>query len=574
MKKLIAFAFFCSFWGNTFSQSTIFEINKKLGKGINMGNMLEAPTETAWSNPFRDEYFKIIAEQGLNHVRIPIRWDTPERSDQMAPYKLKSEFLSRVKYVVDLALKENLYVIINMHHHETMFTDPVANSPKFLAQWEQIAAYFKGYNDRLIFEVLNEPHDKLTPAVWNPLFKQALAIIRKENPTRAVLIAPTNYNGLSGVPFMDIPNDPNLIISIHYYDPFQFTHQGAEWISGDSKKWLGTKWENTRQERNEVKQAFKNLITVAKTKNLPINIGEFGAYSTADIDSRTKWTNFLARWFEEQGFSWAYWEFSAGFGIYNPSSKTILKPLANALINDKMYPEVIIQTNLVYESKFVSNSDNWVLNINNTSAKGNLAVGSNEIKLNITQSGSEEWHAQLVKSNIRLEKGKRYFVTLELDSDKPISFSHYIGKSSGDYTAYSGYRGMVVDKQTSLGYSFIMNSPTDEAARIVFDLGKITSPLIIKSFIIEVEKEILLSTQSESSEITIFPNPSGDSITIYTQSHVLELEAFDMKGTRISQVQFRKEQSPTLSVSNWKAGKYILLISTEKGKVKQRFIKN
>ena len=65
-------------------QLNIFELNKKMGKGINMGNMFEAPSESAWGNPFRDDYFKRIADLGINHVRIPIRWDVPERTQQTA----------------------------------------------------------------------------------------------------------------------------------------------------------------------------------------------------------------------------------------------------------------------------------------------------------------------------------------------------------------------------------------------------------------------------------------------------------------------------------------------------------
>ena len=62
------------------AQPTVFEINKSLGKGINMGNMFEAPSETEWGNPFRDDYFKRIADLGFNHVRIPIRWDVAARA--------------------------------------------------------------------------------------------------------------------------------------------------------------------------------------------------------------------------------------------------------------------------------------------------------------------------------------------------------------------------------------------------------------------------------------------------------------------------------------------------------------
>jgi aryl-phospho-beta-D-glucosidase BglC (GH1 family) len=91
---------------------------QNLGRGINLGNMFEAPSETAWGNPFKEEYITKIAEQGFNHIRMPIRWDVAERTQLTAPYTVNPVFLARIKSVVDLAISKNLYVIINMHNHE------------------------------------------------------------------------------------------------------------------------------------------------------------------------------------------------------------------------------------------------------------------------------------------------------------------------------------------------------------------------------------------------------------------------------------------------------------------------
>ena len=163
-------------------------------------------------------------------------------------------------------------------------------------------------------------------AKWNLFFKDALTEIRKTNPTRGVLMGIAPWGGLSGVPNIEFPDDNYTILTIHYYDPFNFTHQGAEWVA-NSNPWLGTKWENTQLERNEIISAFAFAQSLAKQKNKPIHVGEFGAYNKADLESRIKWTNFLARWFESQGFSWAYWEWSAGFGIFNPATNQVLHSL-------------------------------------------------------------------------------------------------------------------------------------------------------------------------------------------------------------------------------------------------------
>jgi endoglucanase len=184
MKWLIFLAVFLPLY--TLGQTDVFELNQKLGRGMNMGNMFEAPAEGEWGNPFRNDYFRQIKELGFDHVRIPIRWDTPARTQMTPPYTINPTFFNRIKEVVDLALEQDLMVIINMHHHDALFQNPAQNKERFLTQWIQIAEFFKDYPEVLLFEVMNEPHNQLTPELWNQYFAEALVEIRKTNPNRAV----------------------------------------------------------------------------------------------------------------------------------------------------------------------------------------------------------------------------------------------------------------------------------------------------------------------------------------------------------------------------------------------------
>ena len=142
MKKITFLSLLLTFSGGiVFGQNnlTILELNKALGRGINMGNMFEAPSEGEWGNPFKDDYFQKISAMGFSHVRIPVLWDVPARASQTAPYTINSTFLGRIKQVVDNAITNKLQVVINMHHHEGLFANPATDKAKFLAQWTQIA---------------------------------------------------------------------------------------------------------------------------------------------------------------------------------------------------------------------------------------------------------------------------------------------------------------------------------------------------------------------------------------------------------------------------------------------------
>lgn len=552
----------------------IFDLNQKLGKGVNMGNMFEAPNETAWGNPFQDNYFNKIANLGFNHVRIPIRWDTPERTMQSAPYTIDVNFVKRVQHVVDKALEEDLYVIINMHHHDAIFSNPDDVKPRFISQWEQIAEHFKDYDERLLFEVLNEPHDNLTPEKWNRFFAEALTTIRATNPTRAVLMGTANWGGLGGIANLDIPDDNNLILTIHYYEPFQFTHQGAEWVSGNADAWLGTTWEDTNLERQEVELQFQYLEIFAKEHNIPVHIGEFGAYSRADLESRVKWTNFLARWFEEQGYSWAYWEFSAGFGIYNPSSNEYLQPLADALLKTPMAEPQIVKTEIIFESDFTANDNEWFLGVQ-AQAGGNYTKQEGTAEITVTQSSNSEWHVQFVKNGISLKQGSRYLVTFEAAAADNASFTNYIGKTFGDYGAYSGYKNFTVTKDfLKYAYTFTMQSPDDPLARVAFDFASTQTTFFIKNFRIEeVFPETVTSAfELEDLNLFIYPNPTQDFLQLKGLEEYQRYYLVNALGEKILAGKLNGTTEKVLSLRGLNSPVLYLVLEGEKKRVSRKII--
>lgn len=577
MYRLFAFLLFIGLsQSNCFSQSAnVFELNKKLGRGINMGNMFEAPTETEWGNPFKDDYFQKIASLGFNHVRIPIRWDTPARTLQTPPYTIDKAFIERIKYVIDRALAEKLYVVINMHHHDEIFTDPDKVKPRFLSQWAQIAAYFKDYDERLVFEVMNEPNGGLDANKWNLFFADALNEIRKVSKTRSVLIGTSSWGGLGGVAALKIPNDAHLILTIHYYDPFNFTHQGAEWVSGDSNKWLGTKWENTNLERDEIISQFHFAIAFAKQNNLPIHIGEFGAYSKADLESRVKWSNFLARWFEEKGFSWAYWEFSAGFGIYSPTTNQYLTPLVDALLKNPMSAPVVVNTQTIVESKFDNSDNSWNLSVQ-PQAKATYTKNSGAAMVDVTQISTEGWHVQFVKNEIPLKKGRRYLVSFEASSTLETAITNYIGKASSPFNAYSGYKGFSLSKDfQNFTYSFVMSEADDPKARIVFDLGTKVTTISIKNFIVKevVPDEILLAISPSSPQIQVYPNPASDLLMMKGVAKYQQAILIDLNGKALITKELNKEDEISLSISSLGVGQYMVLLKSSTGVLSKKIIK-
>ncbi len=527
--KLIVIAFFIT--SNCFAQNKATIINEKLGRGINMGSMFEAPNETIWENPYSSEYFPIISQLGFTHVRIPIRWETDERSSSVPPYEIYSSFFTRIKQVVDEALENGLYVIINMHHHNELIESPDEQKDRFLAQWQQIGTYFKEYSDSLLFEILNEPNGNLDADKWNTLFKEALAEIRTENPERIVLIGTANWGGIEGLEDLQLPTDSNMILTVHYYDPYEFTHQGADWIEG-ADQWLGTEWKDTDVDREKIQNDFKAIVDFSQSHQIPVHLGEFGSYHTGSSESREKWTTFIARYAEELGFSWAYWEFSAGFGIYNPNTNTFYEYLVDALLNNTMPEPTIYNRNEVYNFSFDSNMDGWVVS-NFEEASSTLINTNNELQLTIENSGSEEWHIQVLKYGLQLYPDKFYRVSFKAKSEGLLGIDTYIGKASSPWQAYSNYNGFhLSDSMEEFAYYFTMDT-TDLNSRMVFDLGTSINPVYLDDIKIE---ELSLPTSvplSEINKIQFYPNPVADNLYLTQVFPDLYIEIYSLEGKKL-----------------------------------------
>lgn len=563
MRKIALMISLCLFvHGLVLAQKTAFEINQRLGRGINMGNAFEAPTETAWGNQWKPEYFQMMAELGFSHVRVPVRWEPSDRSMREDPYTIYPVFLERIKTVVDEALKNNLQIIINMHHHEALLDDPIGEKPRFLAQWKQIAEYFKDYSDSLLFEILNEPNGNLTSSMWNSFVADALEVIRESNPDRTILVGTANWGGIDGLSYLQLPNDDNLIVTIHYYNPFSFTHQGAEW--NDPIPPTGIKWYDSEPERETVIREFEPVLAFAKKNNVPIHIGEFGSYSAADMDSRVRWTTFLARYMEEQGFSWAYWEFSAGFGIYDLTTKTYHTRLVDALLHNPIPEPAEINYTSVYKSDYSSGTDGWFF-YQQSPCEGFLVAEDGKLKLTINTAGEEGWHGQLIKTGISLEKDQTYRISFTVSSSTSKAFTNYVGMNYSPYSAYSDYNAFIPEVQEKeFSYSFTMTTE-ETAARISFDLGTAASSFTFSS--IQLDKMQITPTGIEEKasvkNVSIYPNPVQNDFFIQNENGIYkQLWIYSFSGSLLGRHILNPGEN-TIAASSWKSGIYILYLKGE-----------
>lgn len=329
--------------GTVTSQSdTALRLAKHLGRGVNLGNMLETPLAAGeWGvrpNPQRDylQYVDLAKQAGFTHIRLPVRWSN--HAAITADATIDAEFAQRVDRIVNHALAEGLSVVMNMHHYRQFDGTPLDLGERKVAEnivdtrmlflWRQIATRYQNHSEKLFFEVYNEPNGRME-ARWNSMLSRALREIRNSNPTRVVVIGPTQWNSVDALAKLELPSDPHLIVTVHNYDPFAFTHQGASWVKPPLA--TGTRCCTNSQE-NQILNALEKAYRWGQDQGYSIYLGEFGAYDKAAMDDRVVYTRVVSSAATRLGFSWAYWEMASGFGLFDPALQTWRLPLLDALL--------------------------------------------------------------------------------------------------------------------------------------------------------------------------------------------------------------------------------------------------
>jgi endoglucanase len=299
---------------------------KKMGRGVNILGYDPLWRDTARAR-FKERHFRRIHDGGFQTVRVNLlafrRMDAENRLDPA--------WLKTLDWVVQSALTNHLTVILDEHDFNQFGRDVSGSTPKLLAFWQQVSEHFRRAPDDVLFEILNEPNGQLTAERWNPLLKQALAVIRQTNPTRNVVIGPASWNSIKALGSLELPaDDHHIIVTVHYYVPMEFTHQGARWNKATADL-SGITW-GTTAERQRVKEDFERVQQWSAAHHRPIFLGEFGAYDKADMESRARYTACVARTAESLGWAWAYWQFDSDFIVFDIAQDDWVQPIWKALI--------------------------------------------------------------------------------------------------------------------------------------------------------------------------------------------------------------------------------------------------
>ena len=354
--------------GDTLKNADTEAILEDMGLGWNLGNSLDATggsgldTETSWSNPKTTQaLIDKVKSLGFNTVRVPVSWGKHVSGDN---YTIDSAWLARVKEVVDYCYKNDMYVILNIHHDTKSSasasgagyyprSSAYSSSEKFVTSvWSQMAEYFKDYDYHLIFETLNEPRLIGTGYEWwfnkwnipsevkdaieciNRLNQKAVDTIRDTGSNnRGRLIMCPGYDAsidgatVSGFKLpTDISGNKNRIaVSVHAYSPYNFA------MNIDTSNGATSTYSSSIKE--ELKNLFSTLKSNFRDKGIPVVIGEFGSTDKNNTAERVKWATDYTALAKKYNIPCVLWDNNA-FAVYNGNS-IVLNSEYHGYINRK-----------------------------------------------------------------------------------------------------------------------------------------------------------------------------------------------------------------------------------------------
>jgi endoglucanase len=329
-------------------------------KGINLGNRLEAPNEGDWGGSVLASDFPFIAARGFDHVRIPIRFSG--HSLTSAPYTIDAPFFERVDAVLDQAATAGLAVIIDLHAYDEMASDPSGQRERFLALWSQIAARYEDQPDTVAFELLNEPNTQLD-TVWNDIAAAAISAVRTTNPRRLLVVDTVFWADPSRLSLLTLPNDANLLVSIHLYEPKLFSFQGKSWM-GDpymttgvtfpgppaapitpvqaalDESWAASWFDdyNTLPAQSNpsgpatVDAQVAYISAYKSASGRTVYNGEWGPQDGGDMTSRANLVQVVREKCEAQDIGWAIWEDPNNMKLLDSAAGTWVTPIIDALL--------------------------------------------------------------------------------------------------------------------------------------------------------------------------------------------------------------------------------------------------
>lgn len=228
---LITYLLFLGFGINkahTQTNGSLRKIAQSLGQGVNISLL-----EQHWNSPSQLlktdilPILKSIAEAGFETVRLPVAFDHFMKEGSI---QLNEEIIEKLHETYLSANELNLKLVIVYHYGKLTNENYTAETERIIKIWKQVIEDMRNFStENLFLELYNEPTTDMD--IWKSTATTLVRELRKEDPERIFIIGGANYNGINELLNMGklSTDDGKIFYTFHFYEPYIFTHQGADW---------------------------------------------------------------------------------------------------------------------------------------------------------------------------------------------------------------------------------------------------------------------------------------------------------------------------------------------------------
>lgn len=405
----------------------------KLTTGVNITRWfcyLGAGDQTAhFANYMGEADYKTFDRLGVKFVRLCISPDLIYAAGK------PSDKLATIDRALEELYRHKIAVIWDLHDNGQLGLDkPGKDNSGLVTFWSALAEHYKGtrYAD-LVFEVVNEPVFIENPDVWYRLQSDVVKEIRKKDPKRTILVSPTYWSNIDTLRKMPLLPEKNLIYTFHCYDPFNFTHQGAEWMGEVPRDFKALPFPSSPQAIAEIlpkndpkfasaleeygKARYGDAYLLDRLKSardwgtanqVPVLLGEFGAYpKTMPSDSRGRWFAGMKSAIAGLKIPNAMWGYDEGLGLgrrANPDGSVWLDPvtLENYFGKKDSTAAPVVTTpppttgdgslrTVVWDGEKVDQGSSWVNPTTSTLLRTKSEAHSGTTSLELTFNDKQVW---------------------------------------------------------------------------------------------------------------------------------------------------------------------------------------
>lgn len=313
----------------------------RLARGVNLSEWLQhgRPTEPARYAPDADDFRRLRA-LGLTHVRLPV-----DPQALLAEHGMpEAATLEALRATIKAATAEDLLVVLTIQLPDRVKAGLAGESVNRVAlagQWRWLAGALRDVPPtHLAFEPLNEPGIE-DAAASRDLMNYLVTELRTTVPAHTLVVSGHRYSGIDELDELRPLGDPNLVYGFHFYEPHNFTHQGANWgdpawkalrdfpypsspesvaprLAGatpQARKLLEWHGEE-RWNRERIAQRMAHAQQWRERFGAPVWCSEFGVLKgQVDVRDRAAWLNDVRVELEQRGIPWTHWDYAGQFGI-------------------------------------------------------------------------------------------------------------------------------------------------------------------------------------------------------------------------------------------------------------------